>query len=59
MVVDPHIILLRVRESEDFDISMKLSLVGIGAVLQDKDEYTTIRELVTGVGCTFRKAQNW
>jgi carboxyl-terminal processing protease len=27
---------------------MKLSLVGIGAVLQDKDEYTTIRELVAG-----------
>jgi carboxyl-terminal processing protease len=27
---------------------MRLSLVGIGAVLQDKDEYTTIRELVAG-----------
>ncbi|MGZ8982794.1 MAG: carboxy terminal-processing peptidase [Methylotenera sp.] len=48
MVVDPHTNYFGVRESEDFDISMKLSLVGIGAVLQDKDEYTTIRELVTG-----------
>ena len=25
-----------------------LSLVGIGATLQEKDEYTTIRELITG-----------
>lgn len=48
MAVDPHTNYFGVRESEDFDISMKLSLVGIGAVLQDKDEYTTIRELVTG-----------
>ena len=31
-----------VRASEDFDISMSLSLVGIGAVLQTKDEYTTV-----------------
>lgn len=27
---------------------MKLSLVGIGAVLQERDDYTTIRELVPG-----------
>jgi carboxyl-terminal processing protease len=27
---------------------MKLSLVGIGAVLQERDEYVTIRELVPG-----------
>lgn len=46
--VDPHTNYFGIRASEDFDISMKLSLVGIGAVLQDKDEYTTIRELVTG-----------
>lgn len=48
MTVDPHTNYFGIRASEDFDISMKLSLVGIGAVLQDKDEYTTIRELVTG-----------
>jgi carboxyl-terminal processing protease len=46
--IDPHTNYLGVRASEDFDISMRLSLVGIGAVLQDKDEYTTIRELVAG-----------
>jgi carboxyl-terminal processing protease len=48
MTIDPHTNYLGMRASEDFNISMKLSLVGIGAVLQDKDEYTTIRELVPG-----------
>jgi carboxyl-terminal processing protease len=48
MVIDPHTNYFGVRAAEDFNISMRLSLVGIGAVLQDKDEYTVIRELVTG-----------
>jgi carboxyl-terminal processing protease len=48
MSIDPHTNYFGIRASEDFDISMKLSLDGIGAVLQDKDEYTTIRELVPG-----------
>ena len=46
--VDPHTNYFGIRASDDFNISMKLSLDGIGAVLQDKDEYTTIRELVPG-----------
>jgi carboxyl-terminal processing protease len=46
--VEPHTNYLGPRASEDFDISMRLSLVGIGATLQDKDDYTTIRELVPG-----------
>ena len=48
MSLDPHTNYFGIRASEDFNIAMKLSLVGIGAVLQDKEEYTTIRELVTG-----------
>jgi carboxyl-terminal processing protease len=48
MTIDPHTNYFGIQQSDDFGISMKLSLVGIGAVLQDKDEYTTIRELVTG-----------
>ncbi len=48
MAIDPHTNYFGVRASEEFDISMRLSLVGIGAVLYDKDEYTTIRELVAG-----------
>ncbi len=48
MAIDPHTDYFGMRAADDFDISMKLSLTGIGAVLQDKDEYTTIRELVAG-----------
>lgn len=48
MSIDPHTNYFGIRASEDFNISMKLSLVGIGAVLQEKDDYTVIRELVTG-----------
>ena len=46
--VDPHTDYFGAKASAEFDISMKLSLVGIGAVLQEKDDYTTIRELVAG-----------
>ncbi|GAA5182272.1 carboxy terminal-processing peptidase [Niveibacterium umoris] len=46
--IDPHSNYLGPKASEEFDISMKLSLVGIGAVLQSRDDYTMIRELVPG-----------
>lgn len=45
---DPHTDYFGARASAEFDISMSLSLVGIGAVLQERDDYTTIRELVPG-----------
>lgn len=48
MAIDPHTSYFGVHASEEFDISMKLSLEGIGAVLQDRDEYTTIKELLAG-----------
>ena len=48
MAIEPHTNYMAPRNAEDFDISMKLSLVGIGAVLTEVDEYTTIRELVAG-----------
>lgn len=46
--IEPHTDYLGPRDSANFNISMKLSLVGIGAVLQERDEFTTIRELVAG-----------
>lgn len=46
--IEPHTNYLSPRASEDFAISMRLSLVGIGAVLQERDDYVTIRELVPG-----------
>lgn len=48
MSIEPHTSYLGRSASDDFDISMSLSLVGIGAVLQERDEYITIRELVAG-----------
>lgn len=46
--IEPHTNYLGPKASEDFEIAMKLSLVGIGAVLQERDEMTTIRELSPG-----------
>lgn len=46
--IEPHTNYLGPRAAEDFDIAMRLSLVGIGAVLMDIDGYATIRELVPG-----------
>jgi carboxyl-terminal processing protease len=46
--IDPHTNYLGPRAAEDFGIAMRLSLVGIGAVLTDIDGYATIRELVAG-----------
>jgi carboxyl-terminal processing protease len=46
--IEPHTAYSGPRQSENFDISMRLSMVGIGAVLEEKDEYPTIRELVSG-----------
>ena len=46
--IEPHTNYLGPRASENFDISMRLSLVGIGAVLEEKEEYTSIRELMAG-----------
>jgi carboxyl-terminal processing protease len=48
MAIEPHTNYMAPRTAEDFDISMRLSLVGIGAILTEVDEYTTIRELVAG-----------
>ncbi|MCP5260342.1 MAG: carboxy terminal-processing peptidase [Rhodoferax sp.] len=48
MAIEPHTNYRGPRAAEDFDISMRLSLVGIGAVLMDVDGYATIRELVPG-----------
>src|SRR5450830_833736 len=48
MSIEPHTNYLGPRASENFDIAMRLSLEGIGAVLQTRDEYTVVREIVPG-----------
>ena len=46
MSFDPHSQYFAPRLSEDFDIHMKLSLEGIGAVLQNEYEYTKVVRLI-------------
>ncbi len=48
MAIEPHTNYLGPRAAENFDIAMRLSLVGIGAVLTEIEGYTTVRELVPG-----------
>lgn len=46
--VEPHSAYMSPRRSENFEISMRLSLEGIGAMLQRESEYTTVMEIVPG-----------
>lgn len=45
---DPHSDYLSPNNAEDFDISMKLSLVGIGALLSSEDGAAKIERLIPG-----------
>lgn len=45
--VDPHTSYFSPRTAENFDIDMKLSLEGIGAVLQTDDVYTKVTTIVS------------
>ena len=45
---DPHSTFLSSDSLDDFSISMKNSLVGIGALLRDEDGYCVIQELISG-----------
>lgn len=46
--MDPHSNYLGPEETEDFRITMNLSLEGIGASLTSEDGYTVIQELIPG-----------
>lgn len=47
-VYDPHSAYMSPRTQEDFDIHMRLSLVGIGAVLTNEDGYIKIVQITPG-----------
>ena len=47
-VIDPHTAYFTPRTAENFNLSMSLSLEGIGAVLQKQDDVTVIREIMPG-----------
>jgi len=46
--IEPHTAYMSPRSSENFEISMSLSLEGIGALLGRKNEYTRIASVVPG-----------
>jgi carboxyl-terminal processing protease len=46
--LDPHSTFWSKEAFEEFEISIRLSLEGIGATLSSKDGYTTIEELIPG-----------
>jgi carboxyl-terminal processing protease len=46
--IEPHTAYLSPRNSANFEISMKLSLEGIGALLGRENEYTVISSIVPG-----------
>lgn len=45
---DPHSEYLSPSDLENFQIAMKLSLVGVGAVLSSEDGYAKVKEIVPG-----------
>jgi len=46
--IEPHSAYMSPRSVDNFEISMRLSLDGIGAMLQRETEYTTVIEIVPG-----------
>lgn len=46
--IEPHTAYFSPRTSENFDISMRLSLEGIGAVLRSESDYTQVVKVIKG-----------
>ena len=46
--IEPHTSYMTPRSAENFNMQMRLSLEGIGAVLQRQDEFVVIRSVVPG-----------
>ncbi|HEY7841036.1 MAG TPA: carboxy terminal-processing peptidase [Gammaproteobacteria bacterium] len=46
--IEPHTAYFSPRTSENFDISMRLSLEGIGAVLSGENDYTQVQRVIPG-----------
>jgi carboxyl-terminal processing protease len=46
--IEPHTSYFSPRTSENFNISMRLSLEGIGAVLRSENDYTLIQKVIPG-----------
>ena len=56
--IEPHTAYFSPRTSENFDISMRLSLEGIGAVLSSDNDYTVVQQIITGGPADLSKQLN-
>ena len=56
--IEPHTSYFSPRTSENFDISMRLSLEGIGAVLRNENDYTLIQKIIPGGPADLSKKLN-
>lgn len=54
--IEPHTSYLARRASDNFNISMNLSLEGIGAALQNENEHTVIRRIIPGAPADLSKS---
>ena len=48
VAIEPHTSYFTPRSSENFDITMSLSLEGIGAVLRAEHDYTVVQKIIPG-----------
>ena len=48
MTIEPHTNYMGPRSAEAFDVAMSLSVVGVGMLLQTREEYTVVREILPG-----------
>ena len=46
--IDPHTSYMSPRSADNFNMTMKLSLEGVGAVLQNQDDYVVFRTIMPG-----------
>ncbi len=46
--IDPHTAYFSPRSADNFNMSMKLSLEGVGAVLQEQDDFVVFRTIMPG-----------
>ncbi len=46
--IDPHTSYMSPRSAENFNMTMRLSMEGIGAILQRQDEFVAVRTIVPG-----------
>jgi carboxyl-terminal processing protease len=55
LLYDPHSTYFSADDFEDFNIQMRLSLIGIGAMLDIEDDYCVVKEIIPGSAADLSK----